>query len=361
MPRVIGWDIGIKNLSYCIFDSIQQNESGNEYNEYFEFGENRYYLVDWQVINLIPKLERKENEIILSDRQIPDSCCYITVNKKGVERKCNSKVKVACWSKENDKEISYYCVKHKKAMSDITQSKVFSEINNKCCDCMIDNCTTTAVYVRRDNAYLGYCRKHTNELVKASELSIEADLFKITRQKKADKNDLTILSEALYRELAQYPQILDADCVLFENQPVLKNPTMKSMQIFLYGYYVMNGYMKDDKAVSEIHCYNANKKIEMQYFVAEEDLQGINNEISHLKSKYSQTKKKGIALVEYFFANNYTNMFLDSDDNTLGMTNNARIQIFDDKKKRDDLADSFLMTLHYLEKKEIVKLKKHAL
>jgi len=358
MPRVIGWDIGIKNLSYCIFDSIQHDDNGKEYDEYFEFGDNKYYLVDWRVINLIPKIDRNENEIILSNRQIPNTCSYITKNKKGVERQCNSKPKVVGWMSNNNVDISYYCAKHKKIQSDdLADNMLFSDISNKCCDCVINNCTTTAVYVRRDNPYLGYCRKHTNELVKSNTLIIETDLYKIVKEKKADKNDLTLLSEALYRELLRYPQILDVDCVLFENQPVLKNPTMKSMQIFLYGYYVMNGYMKADKAVSEIHCYNANKKIEMQYFVSEDDLQGIDACVSHLKSKYSQTKKKAIALVEYFFSNNYTNLQVNAGE----MTNSACIQVFEDKKKRDDLADSFLMTLHYLEKKELLKRKKHAL
>ena len=64
--------------------------------------------------------------------------------------------------------------------------------------------------------------------------------------------------------------------------------------------------MSNESNVNEIHCYNANKKIETQYFVAEEDLKEINDSVSKLKSKYTQTKKKGIALVEYFFANNYT-------------------------------------------------------
>ena len=159
----------------------------------------------------------------------------------------------------------------------------------------------------------------------------------------------------MYNELDKYPQILDAHCVLFENQPVLKNPTMKSMQIFLYGYYMMRGYLQDDKSVSEIHCYNANKKIEMQCFVAPEDLELINEDLSKLKSKYSRTKKKGIALVEYFFTNNYTNE--GEMQETGGFVLEPKIQVFEDKKKRDDLADSLLMTLHYLEKQKHGKLK----
>jgi hypothetical protein len=350
--KIIGWDIGIKNLSYCLLDT-EQNPI-KPYKEYFEFNGNNYYLIDWQVINLIPKLTRNDNEIILKSRLYP-SCNYITTNKKGIEQCCNTKPKFVSWYKENIYDIKFYCSKHKKHLSqdlseDILKQTIFNEINDRVCHCSFDNCETSAVYVNSQNKYYGYCRKHFNSLVKSNSIR-EEDVLKIIREKKADKNDLTLLSEALYNELDKYPQILDANCVLFENQPVLKNPTMKSMQIFLYGYYMMRGYLNDNKSVSEIHCYNANKKIEMQCFVKPEDLELINEDINRLKSKYSRTKKKGIALVEYFFINNYTN------ETNINIEQGSKIQVFNDKKKRDDLADSLLMTLHYLEKKKHRKLK----
>lgn len=350
--RIIGWDIGIKNLSYCIFDT----ENTNDYKEYFEFEERQYFLVDWKVINLIPNIERGENEIILSSRE-EKTCSNITTTKKGKEKPCNAKAKFVGWYHNNPFEnISFFCGKHKNVNSD---NYYLGDISKKGVDCCVEkDCNTNGVYVNKKNLYYGYCRKHYNKLIKESELS-ENDVFKIIKEKKADKNNLTLLAEALYKELDKYPQILDTSCVLFENQPVLKNPTMKSMQIFLYGYYMMKGYMSNESDVNEIHCYNANKKIETQYFVAEEDLKEINDSVSKLKSKYTQTKKKGIALVEYFFSNNYT------DENPVvnfGESDIPRkIQVFEDKKKRDDLADSFLMTIHYLEKKRIAQLKKHAL
>jgi hypothetical protein len=352
--KIIGWDIGIKNLSYCILDTEQN--ANYTYKEYFEFNDNTYYLIDWKVINLIPKLTRNENEIILKSRYVSNSCNYISINKNGIEKKCGTKPKFVCWSKDNIYDIKFYCSKHKKYLlqdlnKDILNQTIFNEINERICYCSIDNCETSAVYVNAQNQYYGYCRKHYNALIKQGK---ETNLKKIIKEKKADKNDLTLLSEALYKELDKYPQILDAHCVLFENQPVLKNPTMKSMQIFIYGYYMMRGYLQDNKIVNEIHCYNANKKIEMQCFVKPEDLELINADINKLKSKYTRTKKKGIALVEYFFINNYTN------ENNIDVKE-SKIQVFEDKKKRDDLADSLLMTLHYLEKSKYGKLKNLAL
>jgi hypothetical protein len=351
--KIIGWDIGIKNLSYCLLDTEQNEE--NSYKEYFEFNGNTYYLIDWSVINLIPKLTRNENELILKSRNRSTTCNYKSLNKKGEEQCCKTKPKIVSWLSNNINEVKFYCSKHKKHLTqDLPQNElkktIFEDIDDKVCHCSVDlNCNTNAVYVNIVNQYYGYCRKHFNALIKSNDIT-EKDVKKIIKEKKADKNDLTLLSEALYTELDKYPQILTANCVLFENQPVLKNPTMKSMQIFLYGYYMMRGYLETNKEVNEIHCYNANKKIEMQCFVEPEDLDIINNEVNKVKSKYSRTKKKGIALVEYFFINNYTNEVINHEY--------SKIQVFSDKKKRDDLADSLLMTLHYLEKKKTGKLKK---
>jgi hypothetical protein len=359
--KIIGWDIGIKNLSYCLLDTEQNTTQ--QYKEYFEFNDNKYYLVDWQVINLIPKLTRNDNEILLKSRNITDTCCYIIKNKKGDEKQCSSKPKVVSWSNDDIYLIQFYCNKHKKHLledlpKEIKDKTIFEDISDKGTHCNIKDCSTNAVFVNSKNQYYGYCRKHYNALIKSKDL-IETDVKKIIKEKKADKNDLTVLSEALYNELDKFPQILNANCVLFENQPVLKNPTMKSMQIFLYGYYMMRGYLQSDKAVDEIHCYNANKKIEMQCFVQPEDLKEINDDVGRLKSKYSRTKKKGIALVEYFFSNNYTNEGEMGENGEF--VNEVKIQVFSDKKKRDDLADSLLMTLHYLEKKSIGKLKNKSL
>lgn len=361
--RVIGWDIGIKNLSYCIFNTLEEEDS-TDGKEYFEFNNNKYELIDWQVLNIIPNIERAENELLLKNRYVADNCCSTTTIKKtGEEKPCKTKPKFVDCSSPN--EVKFYCLKHKNEKTG-EDYEVLKDINmKKTGSCCVENCYTAAVFVSRLNNFYGYCKKHFNAGIKSGSLN-EEDVYKLIKEKKADKNGLTLLAEALYKELDNYPQILDAECVLFENQPVLKNPTMKSMQIFLYGYYMMNGYMKDDKAVNEIHCYSANKKIEMQFFVKPEDLEQINKEIGKVKSKYTQTKKKGIALVEYFFENNYVderdlkhireNQRINPDENI-----GSKIKVFEDKKKRDDLADSLLMTLHFLEKKEITRLKKHAL
>lgn len=351
--KIIGWDIGIKNLSYCILDT----ENINNYSEYFEFENNKYYIVDWQDLDIIPNIEYSCDEIILNSRIIPKSCEHETKKKNGEFKYCNTKPKFVGWYNNNFKNYKYYCKRHKKHISEDYKNNenklILIEINNGKQLCCYEKCLTNAVYINNDNKFYGYCKKHLNQLIKSGDLTI-TEVKKILKEKKAGKNNLTLLCEALYKKLNEYPQILNVNKVIFENQPVLKNPTMKSMQIFLYGYYIMNGYMNNEKNINELSCYNANKKIEMQYFVKEDDLELINKNIRNIKSKYSRTKKKCIAITEYFLINNYINVNI-SDNYT------SIISIFSNKKKRDDLSDSLLMTLHYLEKKRIIYLKNHAL
>lgn len=335
--KIIGWDIGIKNLSYCIFETDENNKDENK--EYFKFSDNKYNLIEWDVINLVDEYNKFNNtEIDLNDLKNV-KCSLDTKNDK----KCNKKGHYVYWHKDNINDYKLCCKKH--LITDNEDQYVISELDN--IKCSLDNCNTKKVYVNKDNNYYGYCKKHFNEYVNDLD-----KVLKLVKVKSINNNNLTILSNILYSVLDNKKHLMDIEVVLFENQPVLKNPTMKSMQIFLYSYYVINSYRKNK--VNELICYNACKKVEMEQFMEEIDLEQMNKEINKLKSKYSRMKKKAIYLVEYFFENNYTN------ENDINITK-PKIDIFNNKKKRDDLADSFLMTLHYLEKKNILNMKKHSL
>ena len=38
--------------------------------------------------------------------------------------------------------------------------------------------------------------------------------------------------------MEEYPLFLEATDIIIENQPVLKNPTMKSIQMILYSFFI---------------------------------------------------------------------------------------------------------------------------
>jgi hypothetical protein len=170
------------------------------------------------------------------------------------------------------------------------------------------------------------------------------------------------LGIALFQELDKIEEtILDTFIILLENQPVLKNPTMKSMQMFLYSYYLIRLLDKNKNSNNsnnsntivnnlnttsilndkKIQCYCASKKLDLIKFLPENDQKRIIEYIDTVNSGYQKNKKMAIMMAE-----------------TLLKENTKWLDFFKGHPKKDDLADSLLMILHYFEKPNLMKLKK---
>tara|TARA_B100000674_G_C37920502_1_gene953035 strand:+ start:1325 stop:1996 length:672 start_codon:yes stop_codon:yes gene_type:complete len=119
-----------------------------------------------------------------------------------------------------------------------------------------------------------------------------------------------------------------ADYVLIENQPSLKNPKMKSVQMGVYCYFLMRGMIDssvNNSSIKDIIFVSARCKLTI-YDGPEVVLT--------VKSKYTQRKKLAIAHTKYFLKH-YEEL------------SNFMIS----HKKKDDLCDSFLQALYYLKVK----------
>ena len=46
-------------------------------------------------------------------------------------------------------------------------------------------------------------------------------------------------NKKMVQELDKHPNFLECDSVIVENQPSLKNPTMKSIQMMVYSYFLI--------------------------------------------------------------------------------------------------------------------------
>ena len=366
----IGWDVGIKNLAYCLLkkislpDNITSEDDKMAFLQKMEnvlvFNNNIYQIVDWNVINIASNVGDKQllnGEITLAQRPELKCKCESLGKKKKIDSSpyCNKKA-IACKVKKVNGEYMGYCSHHlKRADLDMTEY-VDGKMNSCFChiwDSKKNNiCGTKAVYLDKDHYYLGYCKKHYNEMMKLQE-AIEGtekeegnkkEFIKIIKQKKVSSINLTQLADALFDEVDKHSSVLDANIVLLENQPVLKNPTMKSVQMFLYSYYVMKGYKDANKAVNTIQCYMASKKLDIIKLMPLEVYYDIKAEIKNISSQYSRNKRIAVRLTE--------NILLSKSINC-----SKYEKIFNDSKKKDDLSDALLMTLHYLEKDNIKKAK----
>jgi len=109
------------------------------------------------------------------------------------------------------------------------------------------------------------------------------------------------------------------DVVLIENQPVQKNPKMKSVQMLVYSFFCVQKVLNlDDMKILFQSANNKNKYMTR-----------LSIETPKCSTKYLENKKKAILCVKQIVDSEWYDYFVSH-------------------KKKDDLADSYLQTLAYL-------------
>ena len=241
MVKIISFDVGIKNLAYCLI----------------EFADDKSYkIINWDVIDIIDKILEKNIK------------CSVT--NKG-----------------------------------------------KLCNNVAIN------YVRTETKDIGFCKNKKCQAIAKS--TYNEKLLKKTKIISLKNISLLELTSHLILKLKDIPELLNADIVVIENQPVLKNPTMKSIQMVLYSFFLIYG-VTSDKSINNIALFNAGKKLDVY--------DGPKLDINCKPGSYSERKKLSIE---------YTKCILKN--------NSDKLAFFNDHKKQDDLADAFLQCLTYYKKK----------
>ena len=142
------------------------------------------------------------------------------------------------------------------------------------------------------------------------------------------KNQLLLIGKNIVEKLDKYNHFLEVDHVLLENQPALKNPTMKSIQMMIYSYFLINGITNSLSPIENLEMINARNKLKA-YKGPE-----IKCEI---KDKYKRTKFLGIE---------YCKIMINENDKIEGKYR----KLLEDSKKKDDLADAYLQGIYYITK-----------
>jgi len=194
------------------------------------------------------------------------------------------------------------------------------------------------------------------------------------------KKNRNLLFENIPKKLHELPYLLNVDKVVIENQPSLKNPQMKSIQMIVYSYFLMYGKVlnNNENKIMDIDFCNASNKlkvykgpeiilvkkirkekkidvklqdiIELQGGTCEEII--INNDIDvdskeDSKEKKAKEKKSKSPKLSYGdkkkTAVEHVKFFLKDDIQNL--------EFFLNHKKKDDLADSYLQGLYVLHNK----------
>ena len=282
----IGWDIGIKNLSYCLLDNVTEKEDDTSNQEnIISISSKKFKIVDWGVINVVDDVSQGTASF---EKRTPIKCGF---------GKCSKKATYCHKDKTNDNYFGLCAIHYKKV--DDTHKKDFILLEKKP-KCFKGSCKKNSTFYLKTHEYKTYCGVHHNQLIKKEPLS---ECVKVDKKVKATSINLTKLAKSLYKLLDAVPTILKVNCVLLENQPVLKNPTMKSVQMLLYSYYVLRGindYKKNklEKPIENIICYSANQKNKLVSLLDEEQQTYIKDVLKQVKSKYTKNKKETIMITE---------------------------------------------------------------
>ena len=316
--KLISFDIGIKNMAFCIFDISP--------------GSHNVSIQEWNVLNLM-------------EEETPKTVCnYITIpkGKKSLPKEC---CKVAKYKKFD----KYFCDKHSKNSPDyIIPTKECSQSSFKkmksdellrtcCLHGLIDSQEETSVRFTKI-VLLEKLQKYFEE--KCFELIINK------KKKTANDTDLIMIGKNMKLLLNKVDGIQDVTHVIIENQISPIANRMKTIQGMLAQYFIMNNENINIEFISSSNKLrsivgNIPKTVETTNL--ENTLRTCDEEMitqnQNQNSKYKAHKKDGVALCSQILEKNGDFILWKHVLET---------------KKKDDLADCFLQGIWYLRKKEIM-------
>ena len=291
--KVISFDIGIKNMAYCIFETRL----------------NSLDIVDWNVVSLLETSTAVE----------PATCSCLVGNRKKSEKRCGKK---ALYTKKGE----WYCGVHAKA-SDIYQ---------------IPQKEHALAYLKKQKADVvgtlygelglsGDAKKTKPEMVDAIVAHYNSRNFveipKVKKRKTANETDLVSIGWAIKREFdLRSEHLAGVSHVVIENQISPIATRMKTIQGMLTQYFIMRSTPENP--------------VQIQYVSSSNKLAGLPSlsETSE-KSSYRANKKDGILYCSRYLANN---------------PEWAKWESMMSADKKDDLADCFLQGIWYLKSQKTI-------
>ena len=208
------------------------------------------------------------------------------------------------------KNLAYCSLNDKK---EILDWGIINLDKNPKCQCGLQkSCEKSSSYiVTDDNGKTKYsCTTHTKKYKKKKKMNNDRDIFN--------------LSKIMINELNSKEDFLNHEIICIENQPALKNPVMKTVQMILYSYFMIEGATKD-KLVDQVHMINARNKLKVY-------------KGPEVECKFTDKYKKN-----KFLSVEYTKLMILQEDQEF-------IDLFTDSKKKDDLADAYLQGIYFIEK-----------
>jgi hypothetical protein len=147
---------------------------------------------------------------------------------------------------------------------------------------------------------------------------------------KISPTDIQIIAAKMYCFLDLHPEFRTVNTVLLENQPCMKNPTMKSVQVLLFSYFLLERWRGNVPSTTEIRLIAAGNKLKVY---TRKDIE------VEVKNKYRRSKLLSIEHAKRLLENH--------DGSPVHVINSDPwLLLLKDHSKKDDLSDSFLQAVY---------------
>ena len=317
MMRIISFDVGIKNMAYCLMEITEPS---------LDVSEKTIRISQWNVLNLSDNGEPTETQ----------KCnCITGITKKTPNGKiCGKKAKYGPPSTISREE--YFCLKHATSHGRWvlpTKETKLSELKKKKVEELgiqwrkIHPQETCSLKKQELAEYLA---KHYAEK--------EFTLLPVIKKRNAGEINLIEIGKNIQIQLDHYLGNLSLDYVIIENQISTIATRMKTIQGMLAQYFIMrpNGSLQTHPCphIEFISSHNKLKGFSLEHTVEATQ--------EHDKKKYKANKMNGVDICRRFLDSNVNpNLGVWKDD-------------FERNSKKDDLADGFLQGIFYLKREKII-------
>lgn len=184
------------------------------------------------------------------------------------------------------------------------------------------------LHVPKEQAYIAEVSANKLSTSSQKKKAIGLATLKPIKIRTCKQLPVTDLKISLWRQLDALPHLLQVQHVVVENQPAIKNPTMKSIAETLFAFFLCRGIIDKPRTgsrIEKVHYVSASNKMKL----APE----FHTELAASKNKYKTTKALSVRTCLQLM-----------DKESTGE------KFLRDHKKKDDLCDSLLQGLYFLKK-----------
>ena len=348
MKTIISFDVGMKNLAYCLF------QIGDDVNNLTD-----YKVLQWEVINLCTPIVKKCNNGGLQ-------CCS-EVAKYCKTFKSSEPVDVDENENENEETIiiDYYCSKHaRKCKFKVPPSELdIKKIKNK-------KLVDIQSIIEKYNISSIFNKSHESHTPHTSNEPIEqATSSAPKRQKNTKEQMIDMIQHELDKNYLENIENVRADQI---DLLTLGRNMMTELDKFVMPYIGYTGDTVDTGDSGDLGKMGGLEKYKIDIVIIENQISTIASRMKTLQGMIAQYFiMRGTPCIEFISAANKLKMFMTKKKTTYTERKIESVEVtkelleklpqfekyrgcLEKNKKKDDLADCFLQGIYYLTLKKMI-------